>query len=222
VKATKSIVKLSIIPAAAGAVALLCVYLVDVDQRARMLQRFVWDNEQSVDLIVSRYAPSVSACRASRSHSDIDNLAAAFVTVESFATPTLDAWARSMVAKIAAAMNMTVPDITIGPGRIRLRTARDALRAAESQDGQSLADRSLVREVLSLCGSTRVARAILNGIMQQDYRSGGRIDFQFIHLAARIYNGQAAQMPSIEARISADIYFNLVYQTFQHYRFNAL
>jgi hypothetical protein len=222
VKATKSIVKLSIIFAVAAAVALLCIYLVDVDQRARILRRFVWDNEQNVDLIVSRYAPSVSACRASHSHSDIDNLAAAFVTVEIFATPTLGAWARSMVAKLAVAMNMTVPDITIGPGRIRLRTARDALRATESQDGQSLTDRSLVREVLSLCGSAHVARAILNEIMQQDYRSGGRIDFKFIHLATRIYNGETAQMPSIEARISANIYFNLVYHTFQHYRFNAL
>jgi hypothetical protein len=203
-------------------ITLLCAYLVDINQRAYLLQEFVRDNERSVGLIVSQYAPPVLACRSFHSRSDVDSLAAAFIAVESFATPTLDAWARNRLTAAAVALNITVPDITIGPGRIRPRTARQALQADENQDSEHIADKTLVAEILSPCGSMRVAKSILREIMQQDRLSNGKIDYRFVQLSARIYNGEALKAPSIEARISASVYFNLVYHTFQYYRFIAL
>ena len=75
---------------------------------------------------------------------------------------------------------------------------------------------SLTQQLLDSCGALRVAILLLEDVKG---RYGAETDRKFVRLAAAAYNGQSPAGTSLQADIAAQIYFDLVYNIFQHYRF---
>jgi hypothetical protein len=209
--------------AALPLLALLVAHLTDIASREGALRQFLNDRSQGITRIAKDYGVSAERC-ANEPMRDLYALAAALLTVETFVTPQLENWARAAIVDIAGSVG-TTPDFSIGPARIKLSTARMALNQSQSveiRSYKSLSDAALARKLLSPCDSIQVASAILEHIRAQGSEYPTGIDRRFVRFAASSYNGQSKSTNSLEAILSAEIYFELVYDTFQHYRFLAL
>jgi hypothetical protein len=211
--------------------ALLCVgagllvplgwHLSDLGFRDAALARFLSDRNQGIVRIANDYGSSLDHCAIDRAD-DLSSLALAFLTVETFVTPTLESWARATTVRLATTLGLS-PDISIGPGRIRPSTAWIALHGPGSRhagDYLGMTNQDLARQLLTPCGAIRIAIEILESIRRQHGTSSNRIDVAFIRRAATSYNGQSARASSLEASLSSEIYFDLVYAAFQHYGFS--
>lgn len=204
---------------AVGAVLILGMHLSDVSGREAALAQFLSSENEGIRRIINDYGVNPDECPAGR-EDDLNFLAMAFVTVESFATSRSEAWARTLVA-YGGALTGFVADISAGPGRIRMSTARAALSGATA-DRRGPSDLALTEDLLTACGATRIAARILARDRDAGARPATNIDLKFIRTAVRSYNGQAQQASSTQAALSAKIYFDLVYAAYQHYRFAAL
>jgi hypothetical protein len=202
----------------AAVAALFAAHLWDLSDRQAALTRFLASPDDGARRIVEAYGLNARAC-ASDEHSDLATLAKAFVTVESLVTSRAEAWTRAVVVYGGARLG-ALPDISAGPGRIRPSTARKAF-ADMQESAIAPTDIDLAASLLTDCGAVRVARAILAGIRQAG-TPAARVDAAFVRRAAAAYNGQAAPTASYEAVLSAEVYFELVYAAYQHYRFAAL
>lgn len=199
-------------------------HLADVDRRNAELRRFLLNNNDGLDRIVSNYGISTDQC-SEHTNSDTYRLAAAFLTVETFATSRLESWTRYLIVNVATFVGVAPPNISVGPGRIRLKTARLALEHSALSNLEyyrRLPDDLLAKELLRSCASVQIATAILETLRRQHPQLADEINWEFIREATRIYNGQLGRPSSLDAAISGEIYFALVYQTFQRYRFMAL
>jgi hypothetical protein len=204
----------------AGCVVLLGWHLSDVGLRESALARFLSDPSHGIIRIAHDYGGTPDQCATDRTD-DLYPLALAFLTVETFATPSFESWARAMAFHLATVVGVT-PDISIGPGRIKPSAARMALHGSNSpsaDDYRGMSDQDLARQLLEPCGSIRIAIEILEGIRRQNRKSSSRIDLKFIRLATTSYNGKSGKAGSFEATLSSEVYFDLVYAAFQHYRF---
>lgn len=198
---------------AAVFVALLTVHLVDVSARETALARFLSDDAEAIERIVADYGVGPEQC-ASRQDADLRALAAAFVTIESFATSRFEGWLRAAVTYGGTLAGLT-PDISTGPGRIRMSTARAAA------DGPAPSNSALASTLLTACGAAEIAGRMLASRRPPD-GAPTPIDRRFIEAAAAAYNGQAWPASSLQAALSARVYVDLVYAANQHYRFAAL
>jgi len=206
--------------------AVLAMHLADVDQRKSELQRFLVKKNDALDRIVATYGIASGQC-SEYEYADRDTyrLAAALLTVETFATPSLEAWIKYLIVKGAAFVGIAPRNMSIGPGRIRLKTARSALENSTASNLESyrhLPEVRLADQLLATCASVQIAAAIVETIRPQGRHSGNGLDSKSIRETARVYNGQIGEQSSFDAMISADIYFELVYEIFQCYRFRAL
>ena len=209
--------------AAAGVFLAAVFYTADRGERAELLRCYNAHRTDGIAAIVDRYGPAVGGCEI-RTTADMRALAAAFVTVESFATPVFSRWARSAIMRLGSTLEIA-PDISFGPGRIRLSTARTALLAIDGGHSGHFAlpsNREIVQQMLTACGSTRIAVAILKRMAEKDRYDRQAIDLEFVKVAARKYNGQVLTTDDVAAKLSAEIYFELVYDAFQYFRFAAL
>jgi len=193
--------------------ALVAMHLYDLGERQALLRQFASDRGKGTDQIVERYGLLPDQC-PSEQHGEFYPLAAALLTVEQLATSRFEAAVRAGLAQAAAATGIGA-DFSIGPGRIKPSTARRLMKDHEGADERT-SDGVLTRRLLDRCGSLQVAILLLEDIRS---RSPGGTDFSFVRRAATVYNGQSEPGTSLRADIAAQIYFDLVYNVFQHYRF---
>jgi len=195
--------------------ATLAIHLYDVGVRHALLKQFALDRSQGAVRIVERYGLAPNQC-VGEQQGELYPLAAAFLTVESLATSHLEAFARGGLATTATALGVGV-DFSMGPGRIKPSTAQRLMQTHERQATVSqMRDSSLTRRLLDRCGALQVAILLLEDVKG---RYGAETDRKFVRLAAAAYNGQSPAGTSLQADIAAQIYFDLVYNIFQHYRF---
>jgi hypothetical protein len=199
--------------ATATLIVLLAAHFWDINAREFALARFLSNDREAIERIAANYGVSPGEC-ATNHDADLHSLASAFVTVESFATSRSEGWMRMLIAHGGALVGLA-PDISAGPGRIRISTARAALGYSPPSN------RALARNLLTACGATEIAARILASVSQSG-RAPLLIDRRFIQAATATYNGQAQQASSLQAALSAKVYFDLIYATYQHYRFATL
>jgi hypothetical protein len=209
---------LSLAAAAAAAVAVfLCAHFSDVSDREVALERFLLDEAAGIGRIVTQYGVDPRRCG---SHSDdFHSLGMAFVTVESFATSRSESWVRTLAAHIAIITGFA-PDISLGPGRIRVSTATAMLRNSNSKT-MDVSTPMLIEELLTRCGSALIAARLVQHIAISSPMASRKVDLKFIRFAARTYNGQKS-LVSPEAMLSAELYLRLLYAAYQHYRFSLI
>jgi hypothetical protein len=197
--------------------AVFAVHLHDVSIRQALLEDYLHKRHRAVVRIAEAHGLSADRCAALEGRR-LFPLAAAFLTVESFATSQLAAWTRGEAAWVAAMLGWPI-DLSFGPGRIRVSTARQVLgREGEQGVNPGMSNLRLVQKLLDPCGAIAVTLALL----EQVESHGGIADVAFVREAAMIYNGQSRLPASLEAEVAARIYFELVYNLFQHYRFAQL
>jgi hypothetical protein len=188
------------------------VHVADVSARARALRAFIWSSDADVRP-VDAYAPSETGACPRRAAGDVEALARALITVESFATPSVQAWAKGATVRLASALGLRVPDLTYGQGRVRLSTARRVM-------GAEAADSGLALRLLDPCETKAIVASMVAELLSERL-SGDRLDLATVRQVARAYNGQGeAHTP--EAAIAHETYNRLVYALFQHYRFEGL
>jgi hypothetical protein len=91
----------------------------------------------------------------------------------------------------------------------------------DGETGDREPARGLAAQLFETCEAVRIAAAILSA-MRREHALPHEVDRVFVRRAAAIYNGQSASARSLDAGISAEVYFQLVYAMFQHYRFSFL
>jgi hypothetical protein len=206
----------------AAAVAHVC----DLSARASAVRAFTWSHAPDLQL-VGRYEPSGAATCSWRGRGDEEPLVRALITVESLATPKMEAWWKSGIVRAAARLGLQIPDLTYGPGRLRLSTAAAAIRADKDRlggDGMPT-QAEVATRLLDYCETKRIVAAVVADILgphaPRERPDPIRLDLADVRTVARIYNGQgAAQTP--EAAVAHATYNALVYALFQQYRFDAL
>jgi len=202
---------------AAGVLFLLSVHVSDLSSREAALARFFANENEGIGRIIDDYGVKADDC--SEGHGDdFHALAMALVTVESFATSRAEGLVRATIA-YGGALTGLGTDISAGPGRIRMSTAR-AVLAGTSGDRRTISDRTLIGDLLTKCGATRTATQFLRRAEDDPFIA--HVDLKFVRAAAAAYNGQTSRASSSQAVLSARVYFELVYAAFQHYRFAAL
>jgi hypothetical protein len=198
-------------------------HLVDVTTREALVRRFLADDGAAMVKIIENYGLNTRDCHFDATN-DVQALAAALFTAEMLATPRITGWVRRTVVHIARFAG-AVPDMSIGPGRIKLTAARSALQASKSKSMRALSghsDTELAQELLESCTSAQVITAILDSISREGSAVYDRVDRKFVRKAAALYNGQLDTRNRVEAKLSHEIYLQLVYDAYQHYRFLEL
>jgi hypothetical protein len=208
---------------ALASVAGLVLHAADVTARRALVQDFLADRTGATDAIVAAYGPDTATCAPGHQR-DLVALGSALLTVETLATPTVEGWARSALVLIMRPAG-EAPAISIGPGRIKLATARAILHnAVDAADivPQDLPDAEIATRLLDGCTSLRVILASLTQLSLGPLGMRPNVDRRFVRAAAAAHNGQAAVAQSFNALLSDEIYLSLVYGVFQHYRFADL
>lgn len=214
----KSIVfVLGLILAAAGAHAL------DRSARLSAVREFTWAKAPDLDR-VGRYEPRGAATCSWRGGGDQEALVRAIITVESLATARLETWWKSAVVRAAAQLGLRIPNLTYGPGRVRLSTAREAMRANGGFGAArgTLTDADVAARLMDYCEAKQIVAVLVAQILTSQGRGDrGPLDLATVRTVARIYNGQS-DPHTPEAAIAHETYNALVYALFQRYRFEAL
>ena len=198
-------------------VAVAGAHLADLNERASAVRHFAWSKTPDLDRIERYGPPGVEAC-SWRGNGDREALVRALMTVESFATPRFEAWWKTGIVRAGALLGLPIPDLTYGPGRVRLSTADAAIRA----NGETANDAKLATRLLDSCETKRIVAAVVAQILNAEERGDqAHLDLAAVHTVARIYNGQSEAL-SPEAAVAHETYDALVYALFQRYRFAAL
>ena len=187
---------------------ILVVHVADVEQRSAELQRFLIEKNDGASQIILKYGTTNEQC-PQISAGDVYRLALAFVTVETFATPYVESGSRGLVVEGATRVGVRVPDISIGPGRIRLDTARSALMRSASPDLKSyrnLDDAELAKKLLERCDAAKIAALILEDVMRDLGRTSDALDLRVIRIAAKRYNGQSDRPRSLDGALGCHIF----------------
>jgi len=203
-------------------VALIGPHLFDLSGRAWALQKF--DRSAGADLQgVRYYEPNGEDTCSPLTGGDWDALVRALITVESFATPTIESWWKGIVVHLAAAWGMPVPDLTYGPGRIRLSTAGAVVKGMYARgDGVGVPpDAALAKRLLDYCDTKQIVSVLVSDTLLLQGGDQSHLNRKAIRHVARVYNGQS-EPDTPEAAIAHETYNALVYALFQHYRFNNL
>jgi len=205
--------------------AVAVAHLCDLSERAFAVRAFTWSKTQDLRLI-GRYEPNDAPTCAWHARGDQEPLVRALITVESLATSKMEAWWKSGIVRAATPLGLHVPDLTYGPGRLRLSTAAAAVRASGSMGEKGMAtEAELATRLLDYCETKRIVAAVVADILSsralRPRSDPARLDLSDVRTVARIYNGQAKALTP-EAAVAHATYNALVYALFQRYRFDAL
>jgi hypothetical protein len=193
----------------------LGLHAADVAQRAAALNRFVTSSGADLGPI-ARYDPAIAQACSPHPAAEVDALARALITVESLATPTTEAWGKSALVGMLHWANAPIPDLTYGPGRVRLSTARRVLAGAEETDA------SIALRLLDYCQAKDIVARLVSDLLKAGGGSSpSHVAPASIGKVAVHYNGQA-KAQTLEAAIAHEAYKRLVLELFQHYRFASL
>jgi hypothetical protein len=189
----------------------LGLHAADVAQRAAALNRFVASSGADLRPI-EQFGPAFAHTCPPQPTDEVDMLARALITVESLATPTAEAWSKRALIRVLHWAGTPLPDLTYGPGRVRLSTARRVLAA-------DLSDSSIALRLLDYCQAKDIVARLVSGLLEAD--GSPHIDAASIRKVAVRYNGQG-EAATLEAAIAHEAYKRLVIELFQHYRFAKL
>jgi hypothetical protein len=208
----------------ASALALLAaMHLSDTAARDAAVRLFLTDPSGGIQRIVQHYGPGPSQC-PSAGLEERRALGAALVTVETLATSRLEGQLRASIAYLAGLAHIPV-EFSFGPGRIKPSAARSALRNAPllvAGTDMDLSGLDLTNTLLHPCGALRVAVAITEDVARRFGPPDAALDRRLVRQIAAVYNGQKEEAASAEARLSAEIYLQLVYGIYQYFRFEHL
>jgi hypothetical protein len=202
---------------------LVGAHVIDLGARASAVRAFAWS--KAADLSgVGQYEPSDAATCSWRGPGDQEALVRAIITVESLATSGIERWWKSGLVHVAGPLGFGIPDLTYGPGRLRLSTARAAVRASDALGGTAT-DAEVAERLLDYCETKQIVALVVAEILKSRAPREGsepvRLDLADVRAVARIYNGQEpARTP--EAAVAHATYTALVYALFQRYRFEGL
>jgi hypothetical protein len=207
------------------AVAVTVAHIFDLSERAFAVRTFTGSKTQDLRL-VGRYEPGEAAICDWQGRGDEEPLVRALVTVESLATSRIEAWWKTALVRVAALLGLPIPDLTYGPGRLRLSTAAAAVRADDRTGGDGTpTDAEVATRLLDYCEAKPIVAAVVADILASRAPAGRsdpvRLDLADVRTVARIYNGQARPLTP-EAAVAHATYNALVYALFQRYRFDAL
>lgn len=192
----------------------------DTEARAAALRSFLASGERDVSSIVRTYGIATPGCLP---HASADGaMAAALVTTESFATSRLEGAARGVIVWLAAALAIE-PTLSIGPARIRLKTAREALATSSAPEAMAYAKLSaseLATRLLSACDALRIATQIARDIKGRADAPAHRSPRTLSDFVARTYNGQKRAAAGSDGWISAQVYGELVFRCYEYFRRN--
>jgi hypothetical protein len=193
----------------------LGLHAADLAQRAAALNRFVMSSGADLHPIAG-YDPALTQPCSPRPAAEVDALARALITVESLATPVVESWWKSALVGMLHWANAPIPDLTYGPGRVRLSTARRVLAGVEETDA------SIALRLLDHCQAKDIVARLVSALLKADGGpSPSHIDPASIGMVAVRYNGQA-EAQTLEAAVAHETYKRLVLELFQHYRFARL
>jgi hypothetical protein len=189
----------------------------DLGLRGSALHTFVRSSGEDV-AAVERYDPGAGRVCPARPGGDREALTRALITVESFATPRVETWWKDFLARALAWAGLSLPDLTYGPGRVRLSTAERAL----STGSLPSTDSELGVRLLDYCQTQDIVSALVSEILRSQ-GSGERssLDLPAVRRVASAYNGQAAPTTP-EAVVAHETYNALVFALFEQYRFDSL
>ncbi len=215
-------------PLAAAAVLMLALamagaHVLDLSERASAIREFTWAKAPDLGR-VERYEPQGAAACAWRGAGDQEALVRAIITVESLATPRMETWWKSGVVRVAAPLGLRIPDLTYGPGRLRLSTAVAAVHANSGLGAGRgmLTDAEVATRLLDYCQAKQIVAAVVAEILKAHAGAGrAHLDLAAVRTVARIYNGQSEAL-TVQAAIAHATYNALVYALFQRYRFDGL
>jgi hypothetical protein len=199
------------------------VHAIDALIRHKHIQDLLEDENAGAQAIAAYYGLALSDC-GYRPDDPLHSLMHAIFTAERLATPYLSGQLRTAAILINGYVWLPPLDISAGVGRIRLTTARKYLGKNPTPDAYyyaSLSDRDLANALLDRCHAFRIGLAILSEEKRQYPEKYQKSNALFIRHVARIYVGKAQIWTSLEAALSHEIYFRLVYNLFQIYRFSA-
>lgn len=209
---------------AAGALLIAAgIHLADRTARDTAVTAFLADPTRATSRIAERYGVTPAQC-ASHESEEFRSLGAALLTIETLATPRLEGHLRTIAAYLAGLAHISL-DISIGPGRIKPSTARAALTNLSPPGAgrdERFSDLHLTQKLLQPCEALRVAAAIAEDISHKLGPPGATLDRGLVRQIAAVYNGQKGGAGPPEARLSAEIYVRLVYNIYQHFRFENL
>ena len=162
----------------------LGLHAADAAQRAAALSRFA--TSSGADLRpIERYDPAIArACSPHPAADEVDTLARALITVESLATSTTEAWWKSALVWVLHWTGAPLPDLTYGPGRVRLSTARLVLAGAH------LSDASIALRLLDYCQAKDIVARLVSNLLTAEGWTRPHIDPASIGKVAVHYNGQ--------------------------------
>jgi hypothetical protein len=190
----------------------LGLHAADVAQRAAALNRFVASSGADLRRI-ERYDPAIARTCPPQPADELDALARALITVESLATPTAETWWKGVLIQLLHWADAPLPDLTYGPGRVRLSTARLVLAGAD------MSDSSIALRLLDYCQAKNIVVRLVSDLLKAE--GSPHIDVASIRDVAVRYNGQG-EAATLEAAIANEAYKRLVIELFQHYRFARL
>ena len=196
------------------------VAVLDLERRQKLIRLVGADLRAASERLSAQVAIDLGHCPALSSRAEIGNLADAFIAVESLAASLPERTFEALLVDAARFAGVRLPDISIGPGQVRISTAMAAARrvALQQRELQGLTEQEVAELLLSRCGSRRLVALVLEMKMDKHAVPAVPLDRKSIGALASSYNGQETTSDD-EAAMANLLYRELVYHVFQDLRF---
>ncbi len=218
----------------AGLLAIVMIgHLVRHDAQRADVRVAVLDSPAAAAGIISRrFGAEAAICHPAAQSDDTENLISALFALERFAVSPFETSVETMLVRASLWLGIAPPDLSYGPGQIRLSRALSvsddveahALPAASAnaQAGRPGArSREMVLALLEPCAARATARRlVLQALAACCARvdPGGVLARSDIVQAAAIYNAQAAPRDA-EAALAHHLFNQVAYHLALHYRY---
>jgi len=203
------------------AIALLCGALLVWESagRSRVYEAAARDPAEAAMLIARNWPTDLAKCGDQGLSRDVQALLGALFAIEGFATGRLERLAETATARLASVVGVGPPDLSYGPGQIRLSAAE---RVLARYDQLTIARPQLAERLLDACFSRYVASLIVADLAEFQLPIGilARVD---VIKAIALYNGQRApdSTPPTRTAVSHAVYREVAYHLFQLFRFEG-
>jgi hypothetical protein len=201
-------------------IALAVAVVLDLERRQKLARLVGADMHAASEQLSARVVSDVRRCGPAASRADIGNLSDAFIAVESLGAGWLERTVEAWLVRAGRLTGLAPPDISIGPGQVRISTAVAAAQwaAVHHRDLLRLSKQEVMERLLSVCGSRRLVVRVLEMLIDKGGLGDGSLDRQLIARLARLYNGQET-IDGNESAIANHLYRELVYHVYQSLRF---
>jgi hypothetical protein len=162
-------------------------------------------------MIAEEWLSSETRCAAAADEFDI--LARAIVAVEELARTRLEQVLEAGAVKLFFAFGARAPDLSIGPGQIRVSTMKRALRSISISGEGMPPEQEIANGLFDQCGALSAAKFIIEKDIGAHLENDGLLSRAEVLRIAKLWNGQSNRSAG-EAAIANLRYRELVYQTF--------